>query len=74
MQMVKEVAETYTSQKIRLVLGQDLKFLSVITPEENATIRIELKINTEDEKIKIVAQLMVSEIVFFKFKGIFIQL
>ena len=74
MQMVKEVVETWTGKKIRLVLGQDLKFLSVINPEENTVLQMELKISTEGEKIRIVAQLLSKAVVFFKFKGVFVQL
>jgi 3-hydroxyacyl-[acyl-carrier-protein] dehydratase len=73
MQMVKEVVEAWTDKKIRLVLGQDLK-LSVINPEENIMIQMELKISTEGEKIRIVAQLLSNAVVFFKFKGVFVQL
>ena len=73
-QMVKEVVETWTEKKIRLVLGQDLKFLSVVNPEENTMIQMELKINREGEKIRIVAQLLSNAVVFFKFKGVFVQL
>ena len=74
MQMVKEVVEASINKKIRLVLGQDLKFLSVINPEENTLIQLELKISTEGEKIRIVAQLLTNAVVFFKFKGLFVQL
>jgi 3-hydroxyacyl-[acyl-carrier-protein] dehydratase len=73
MQMVKAVVEAYTNKKIKLVLGQDLKFLSVINPEKNTMIQTELKINIEDERIRIVAQLLDNAIVFFKFKGTFVQ-
>jgi len=73
MQMVKEVVEAWTDKKIRLVLGQDLKFLSVINPEENTMIQLELKISTEAEKIRIVAQLLSNAVVFFKFKGVFVE-
>ncbi|WP_426669436.1 hypothetical protein ACPPVU_24880 [Mucilaginibacter sp. McL0603] len=71
MQMVKEVLEAYTNKEIKLVLGQDFKFLSIICPEENTMIQMEFKINTENEKIRIVAQLLTNTIVFFKFKGTF---
>jgi 3-hydroxyacyl-[acyl-carrier-protein] dehydratase len=73
MQIVKEVAEAYLNKKIKLSLAQDLKFLSVINPEENNMIQLELKINMEDEKIRIVAQLSGNATVFFKFKGNFVQ-
>jgi 3-hydroxyacyl-[acyl-carrier-protein] dehydratase len=74
MQMVKEVAEAWIDKKIRLVLGQDLKFLSVINPQDNPMIQIELMISTEGEKIRIVAQLLSNAVVFFKFKGVFVHL
>jgi 3-hydroxyacyl-[acyl-carrier-protein] dehydratase len=74
MQMVKEVAEAWINKKIRLVLGQDLKFLSVINPEDNPLIQMELKISAEGEKIRIVAQLLTNSVVFFKFKGVFVRL
>jgi 3-hydroxyacyl-[acyl-carrier-protein] dehydratase len=74
MQMVKEVVEAWINKKIRLVLGQDLKFLSVINPEENIMIQMELKVSTEGEKIRVVAQLLSNAVVFFKFKGVFVQL
>ena len=74
MQMVKDVVETWTEMKIRLVLGQDLKFLSVVNPEENTMLQMELKINREGEKIRAVAQLLGNAVVFFKFKGVFVQL
>jgi len=73
MQMVKEVVEVWTDKKIRLVLGQDLKFLSVINPEENTMVQLELKISTEGEKIRVVAQLLSNAVVFFKFKGVFVK-
>ena len=74
MQMIKEVVEAYTDKKIKLVLGHDLKFLSIINPEENTMIQMELKISIEDEKIRVTAQLLGNTIVFFKFKGTFIQI
>jgi len=74
MQMVKEVVETWTEKKIRLVLGQDLKFLSVVNPEENTRMQMELKIGREGEKIRVVAQLLSNAVVFFKFKGVFVEL
>ena len=73
MQMVKEVVEVWTDKKIKLVLGQDLKFLSVINPEENTMVQLEIKISTEGEKIRVVAQLLSNAVVFFKFKGVFVK-
>jgi 3-hydroxyacyl-[acyl-carrier-protein] dehydratase len=74
MQMVKEVVEAWANKKTKLTLGQDLKFLSVINPEENTLIQMELKISTEGEKIRIVAQLLSNAVVFFQFKGVFVPL
>jgi 3-hydroxyacyl-[acyl-carrier-protein] dehydratase len=71
MQMVKEVVDAYTNKKTKLILAQDLKFLSVINPEENTIIQMELKINIEDERIRVAAQLLDNATVLFKFKGNF---
>jgi 3-hydroxyacyl-[acyl-carrier-protein] dehydratase len=73
MQIVKEVAETHLNKKLKLVLAQDIKFLSVINPEEHTVVHIELKINVEDERIKLSAQLQDEATVFFKFKGAFVE-
>ena len=73
LQMVKAVVEAHTEKKIKLISGQDLKFLSVIDPEKSTMIRMDLKIDIEDERIRIVAQLLDNAIVFFKFKGTFVQ-
>ena len=73
MQMVKEVAEAHIDRKTKLAKAHDLKFLSFIYPEENKMIQLELKINIEDEGIRIDARLPDDATVLFKFKGTFVQ-
>jgi hypothetical protein len=48
--------------------------LSVVNPEEITMMQMELKINREGEKFRVVAQLLSNAVVFFKFKGVFVQL
>jgi len=36
-------------------------------------VQLELKISTEGEKIRVVAQLLSNAVVFFKFKGVFVK-
>jgi 3-hydroxyacyl-[acyl-carrier-protein] dehydratase len=70
-QMVKDLLEIHTQKKMRLVRAHDIKFLSVIVPEQNKLIPIELKLNTLEEGIRAEARLMDGADTLFKFKGIF---
>ncbi|HTD42429.1 MAG TPA: hypothetical protein VK671_17490 [Mucilaginibacter sp.] len=71
MQMVKELLEVYIKKQTRLVKASDIKFLSVIIPEQDKLIQIVLKINFSDDMIKADAQLLDNAVSLFKFKGTF---
>jgi 3-hydroxyacyl-[acyl-carrier-protein] dehydratase len=71
LQMVKEITEHHAKRSLKLVKADDLKFLSFVDPDQNKLIRMELRINFEDEQIKVVAQLLENATLLFKFKGIF---
>lgn len=71
-QMVKELLEIYTQKQTRLIKASDIKFLSVIIPEQNT--QIELKTLPVDDGIRVDARLLDIEMPLFKFKGIFQQL
>ena len=72
-QMVKEMVDVYLSKETRLVKASDLKFLSFIHPDGNESIQMEIKMNIEEELIRVVARLLDHEVVLFKFKGSFAQ-
>lgn len=72
MQMVKELLETTTLQPLRLATGLDLKFLSVIDPQRNNTVHVELLFNIlASGDINATARFFFNETTFFKFKGVF---
>jgi 3-hydroxyacyl-[acyl-carrier-protein] dehydratase len=73
MQMVKEVVENHLNMQTRLVKASDLKFLSVIRPDHNKFIQMELKVSMEDESVRVDAQLLDGAAILFKFKGTFIE-
>lgn len=73
MQMVKEVLESTLSKPTRLVRADDLKFLSVIVPQPDKVIRIELTTHTDGASIKTDARLLDGYTVLFKFKGTFVE-
>ena len=70
-QMVKELLEAHIQKQTRLIKAADIKFLSVITPEQNKLIQIELKISFIDDMTRVDARLLDTDITLFKFKGIF---
>lgn len=71
-QMVKELLELHLKKQTKLIKAADIKFLSIITPEENKLIQMELKISyLEDTTIRVDARLLDDTTPLFKFKGIF---
>jgi len=72
-QMVKELLELHTQKSTRLIKASDIKFLSIITPQQDKLIQIELKILPVDDGIRVDARLLDIDETLFKFKGIFQQ-
>ena len=72
MQIVKELLQKSTGRSLRLLHGQDLKFLSVIDPQKNNTVHAEANCSVlATGDINVTARLFLNEITFFKFKGVF---
>ncbi len=72
MQMVKEVIEAVIGKETNLLKADNIKFLTMIDPRENKSLRLNYKfIIPEEGKISIDAQLFNSNTTFFKFKGAF---
>ena len=72
MQMVKEIVEDVFGRDTKLVKAEHMKFLTVINPQENKTIRLDLSYSTPEKgKIIVVATLFNDDITYFKFKGLF---
>ncbi|MFT3909624.1 MAG: 3-hydroxyacyl-ACP dehydratase [Ferruginibacter sp.] len=73
MQMIKEMVEAETNNKLQLRTADHLKFLAVINPVENPSIIAELSYdNNEAGNINVSGKLYKNEVTFLKFKGSFI--
>lgn len=68
-EMVKEVIEQHDNLKYRLIAGDNIKFLSVLNPDEHqtveATIHVEKNIN-----LSITVTLFAGEVTFLKLKAV----
>ncbi len=72
MQMIKELVEAETNNKLQLRKADHLKFLAVINPVENPTIVAEFSHdNNEAGDINVSGKLYKNEVTFLKFKGSF---
>ena len=74
LQIVKEILESTLSFSIQLKSADFIKFLKFINPNEISNINIELHyVETDDKCLKVNAQLLDLESVYFKFKGVFVK-
>jgi 3-hydroxyacyl-[acyl-carrier-protein] dehydratase len=73
MQMVKELVEDFTGQRLRLSKAEHLKFLSIIDPRQNKLLEVDISIHsTSLPNIQVTAAFSRQDTVFFKFKGGFV--
>ena len=73
MQMVKELVEDFTGQRLRLSKAEHLKFLTIINPRQNKLLEVDISINSNSSpNIQVTAAFSRQETVFFKFKGGFV--
>jgi 3-hydroxyacyl-[acyl-carrier-protein] dehydratase len=74
LQIIKEITVQLAGGKIRLLKASDIKFLAVINPNENKSVPLEITSLPEGNHIRIEAVIKKDELVFFKFKGVFVKL
>ncbi|MBC7827742.1 MAG: 3-hydroxyacyl-ACP dehydratase [Chitinophagaceae bacterium] len=73
MQMVKELVEDFTGQRLRLAKADHLKFLTIINPRENKLLQVDIAINSRSTQgVQVTASFFHQATVFFKFKGGFV--
>ena len=72
-QLIKEVMEASENKKLSLVYADHIKFMSVVNPEVNSRLQIDLKVKYDDEQnlIKVNSVTHYNDQVFYKFKGNF---
>ena len=71
MQMVKEIMEQVTAQKLNLIKAHEMKFLAIIDPQQNNIISAILKYSLENENMNVAATFFKDKLTHFKFKGLF---
>lgn len=69
-QIIKEILEKHRNQKLYFTTGSNIKFLSMINPEVNSTLNVEINYNNSNPD-DVDAKLFLGEIIFFKVKGSF---
>ncbi|WP_082498281.1 3-hydroxyacyl-ACP dehydratase [Chryseobacterium sp. Leaf180] len=66
MQIVKDLTEKCTAEKLFLKSASNVKFMSVINPEENPDLMIQLNIKTEENIIKVKSTTLFGETIALK--------
>lgn len=69
LQIVREIMEVNSGKELKLTEADNMKFLSVINPEENSEVEVVVNYTEEGEKFSINATLFAGTITFFKLKA-----
>ena len=70
-QILREVMEIEVAQKLRITFGDNLKFLSIINPDEHKDVEVLIAYASDGSAWNISATIAAGPITFFKFKGAF---
>jgi hypothetical protein len=71
MQTVREIMEQTVSAKLKIATGDNMKFLSIINPEETQEVEVKVQYAVDNKTYAITASLQSGTVTFFKFKGSF---
>jgi len=71
-QMIKEVFESAMGTPYRLEKADNLKFLTIVDPQQTSTLQLELNYIIEELLAKVNAELVTDEGIAFKFQGSFV--
>jgi 3-hydroxyacyl-[acyl-carrier-protein] dehydratase len=75
LQLVKDVLADNFNNSFRLEKADNLKFISMIVPQENQDISLNIAYKpAENNRLTVVAKLMDGDKICFKFQGVFIRL
>ena len=73
-QLVKDVLESALKTPVRLQIANNLKFLSLINPQENKHLQLTLNYTVDDTLLKVTGDLISEDdTVCFKFQGLFVK-
>lgn len=65
-QIVRELMETEMERKLRVIEIENLKFLSLINPEQNSEIEVSVSYVKKDDNLVVNATLFYGDKIFFK--------
>lgn len=71
-QIVKELLEELVGKKLQMTHGDNIKFTSMIIPDQTPIVNLEVNFKMNGEEIVCDAKLSFAEIVFTKYKGKFL--
>ena len=70
MQIVREIMELSLSKRLKIAVGNNMKFLSIIDPIANTEVEVTIMYTSEGDNFKVNATLSEAALTFFKFKGV----
>ena len=70
-QILREVMEIEVGARLRITFGDNLKFLSIINPDEHKEVETQITYSASGSSVNINASLVGGPVTFFKFKGTF---
>jgi 3-hydroxyacyl-[acyl-carrier-protein] dehydratase len=71
LQIVKELVEKAENKKFRMTHGDNIKFLSVINPDQNNRVKVEIQFSSTAGVYSVQAIFYTEMVACFKFKGSF---
>jgi 3-hydroxyacyl-[acyl-carrier-protein] dehydratase len=69
LQIVREVMEVNTGKDLKISEADNMKFLSVINPQQNELVDVQVNYTEEGDKYAISATLFAGTVTFFKLKA-----
>jgi len=71
MQIIKELAEKWSSNTLTLKKARNVKFMAIINPQEHPNIQVTLDVEEEGELLSIKSTTSFEDTVALKFSGVF---
>lgn len=69
LQMVREIMEVHVGHELKIIVAENMKFLSVINPDQNVEVEAAINYTEEGDKVLINATLFAGTTTFFKLKA-----
>lgn len=69
LQMVREIMEVHVGHELKITVADNMKFLSVINPEQNVEVEASINYTEEGDKVSVNATLFAGTTTFFKLKA-----